>query len=152
MDGFFEYQKTRQIEVDLNDLEKRNLSIIEGAWVDAQHDGLDTSVYHADRFRMQLPLQKCSCNLDVARDIEALVKEAAPDRTVRLGLTYAKGNQVVAEGIVCWSQNGSATETPFISFLLLDEDGLVIRERRYPTLDNWPGADRLAARLGLRGK
>lgn len=152
MDAFFEYQKTRRIEVHLNNLEKRNLSIIEGAWVDAQHDGLDPSVFHADRFRLQLPLQKCSCNLHVARDIEALVKQAAPDRTVRLGLTYAKGNQVVAEGFVCWSQNGSATETPFISFLLLDDDGFIIRERRYPTLDNWPGADRLAARLGLRGK
>lgn len=149
MDGFYEYNRALQIEVNPTDLEKRNLSIVEGAWVDAQNNGLDTTVYHPDRFRMQLPLQKCSYNLDISKDIEAIVKEAAPDRKTRLGLTYAKGNQVVAEGVVSWLKDGIATETPFISFLMLDKDGLIIRERRYPAMDNWPGADKVMKRLGL---
>ena len=149
MDGFYEYNKGLQIEVNPTDLEKRNLSIIEGAWVDSQNNGLDTAVFHPDRFRMQLPLQKCSYNLDVSKNIEAIVREAAPDRRIRLGMTFAKGNQVAAEGVVSWNKDGIATETPFISFLLLDKDGLIIRERRYPAMDNWPGADKVKARLGL---
>ncbi len=64
----------------------------------------------------------------------------------------AKGNQVVAEGVVSWNRDAVATETPFISFLLLDEGGFIIRERRYPTMDNWPGAEKVKARLGLEGK
>lgn len=56
---------------------------------------------------------------------------------------------MVAEGIISWNEDGIDKESPFISFLLLDEDGLVIRDRRYPTMDNWPGADRVIARLGL---
>ena len=135
--------------VELSDMEKRNLSIIEGVWVDAQNTGLDTKVIHPERFRMQWPVQKCSCNLNIAKEVEAIVKEAAPDRKMRLGLTYAKGNQVAAEGVVSWTENGVARETPFISFLLLDQDGLIIRDRRYLTLSNWPGADKMAARLGL---
>jgi hypothetical protein len=31
---------------------------------------------------------------------------------------------------------------------LLDKDGLVIRDRRYLTMDNWPGAEKVIARLG----
>lgn len=149
MEGFYEYQRAQQIEVPVTDLEKRNLSIIEGAWVDTQNNGLDTNVFHPDRFRMQLPFQKCCYNLDISKEVEVIVKEAAPDREMRLGLTYAKGNQVVAEGIISWNEDGIDKESPFISFLLLDEDGLVIRDRRYPTMDNWPGADRVIARLGL---
>ncbi|MEE8397617.1 MAG: hypothetical protein V3S89_01345 [Desulfobacterales bacterium] len=149
MDGFYEYNRGLQIEVNPTDLEKRNLGIIEGAWADAQNDGLDSKVFHPDRFRMQLPLQKCSYNLDVSRDVEDIVKVAAPDRKIRVGMTFAKGNQVVAEGVVLWNKDGVATETPFISFLVLDKDGLIIRERRYPAMDNWPGAERVMARLGL---
>jgi len=149
MDGFYEYHRSRQISAAVTDLEKRNLSIIEGAWVDAQNTGLNTKVIHPERFRMQWPVQKCSCNLNIAKEVEAIVKEAAPDRKMRLGLTYAKGNQVAAEGVVSWTENGVAGETPFMSFLLLDKDGLIIRDRRYITLANWPGADKMAARLGL---
>ena len=149
MDRFYEYHRSRQISAAVTDLERRNLSIIEGAWVDAQNTGLNTKVIHPERFRMQWPVQKCSCNLNIAKEVEAIVKEAAPDRKMRLGLTYAKGNQVAAEGVVSWTENGVARETPFISFLLLDQDGLIIRDRRYITLANWPGADKMAARLGL---
>ena len=149
MDRFYEYHRSRQISAAVTDLERRNLSIIEGAWVDAQNTGLDTKVIHPERFRMQWPVQKCSCNLNIAKEVEAIVKEAAPDRKMRLGLTYAKGNQVAAEGVVSWTENGVARETPFISFLLLDQDGLIIRDRRYLTLSNCPGADKMAARLGL---
>jgi hypothetical protein len=149
MDELFDFQRALRIEADLSDLEKRNLSIIEGAWVDAENDGLDTKAFHPDRFRMQLPMQKCSYNLDIAKDVAAVVKEAAPDKKTRLGMTYAKGNQVVAEGVVSWSRDGSATETPFITFLLLDEDGSIIRERRYHAMESWPGADGMMQRLGL---
>jgi hypothetical protein len=149
MDRFYEYHKSRQIEGAVNEREKRNLSIVEGAWLEAQNTGLESEVFHPERFRMQLPLQKCSYNLKIAKELEAIVKEAAPDRKMRLALTYAKGNQVAAEGVVSWTEDGVAKESPFICFLLLDEDGLVIRERRYLTMDNWPGAKQMMERLGL---
>ena len=150
MDGFYDYQRSRAIEADRSDLETRNLAIVEGAWVDALNNGPTTEVFHADRFRLQLPQQAWSCNLATAMDLEAIAKEAAPDRTVRLGMTYAKGNQVVAEGVVAWTNDGVANEAAVVLFLLLDEDGLIIRGRIYPTMDNLPGGDKLAARLGLR--
>jgi hypothetical protein len=68
---------------------------------------------------------------------------------MRLGLTYAKGNQVAAEGLISWKENGLVRESPFISFLLLDKEGLIIRERRYWFLDNWPESDRVKERLSL---
>ena len=150
MDGFYDYQRSHATAVEQTDLETRNLAIVEGAWVDALHNGPTMEVFHADRFRLQLPQQACSCDLATAMDLDAMAKEAAPDRTVRLGMTYAKGNQVVAEGVFAWTKDGVANESAFISFLLLDEDGLIIRERIYPTMDNLPGGDKLAARLGLR--
>jgi len=137
------------MEVDLDATEQRNVSIVERAWVTAYNTGLHTGVFHSERFRMQLPLQKCSYNLDVSIEVEEIVKRDAPDRELRLALTYAKGNQVVAEGIVSWTENGSPKEAAFISFLLLDKDGQILRDRRYLTLDNWPGADAVIARLGL---
>ena len=149
MDQFYEYHRSRQMPVELSDLEKRNLSIIEGTWLDAYNTDLNTKVLHPERFRMQLPIQKCSYNMPIAKEVEAIVKEMAPDRKMRLALTYVKGNQVVAEGIVSWTENGVAREAPFISFLLLDKDGLVIRDRRYLTLDNWPGAVETAKRLDI---
>jgi len=149
MDRFYEYHRSRQMPVELSDLEKRNLSIIKGVWVDAYNTDLNTKVLHPERFRMQLPIQKCSYNMPIAKELETIVKEVAPDRKMRLALTYAKGNQVVAEGIVSWTEDSVAKESPFISFLLLDKDGLVIRDRRYFTMDNWPGAEKLIARLGL---
>jgi len=149
MDRFFQYHRDRQIGGVVTDLEKRNLAIIEGPWVDAYNSGVDTKVFHPERFRMQLPVQKCSYNLDIAEDIDTIIREAVPDRRMRLALTYAKENQVAAEGVVSWTENGAARESPFISFLLLDGNGKVIRERRYITLGNWPGADKIVARLGL---
>jgi len=149
MDGFYEYQRARQIDVDLDATERRNLSIVERGWVNACNTGLGTGIFHPERFRMQLPLQKCSYNLDISKEIEAIIKKDAPDREVRLALTYAKGNQVVAEGVISWTQEGDRRESPFISFLLLDKDGLIIRDRRYLSLDNWPGADDVIARLDL---
>ena len=64
-------------------------------------------------------------------------------------MTYARGNQVVAEGVLSWTEDGIQRDSPFISFLLLDADGLIIRERRYHTLSNWPGAKEISRRLGL---
>lgn len=153
MDRFYTYHRSKELPVTLTELETRNLSIVEGPWLDAQNAGLDDSpdgrLFHHERFRMQWPVQKCSCNLDIAREVETIVVDAVPDKTMRLGLAYSKGNQVVVEGIVSWTERGGARESPFISFLLLDQDGRVIRDRRYITLGNWPGADRMAVRLGL---
>ncbi len=98
---------------------------------------------------MQLPPQRCSYNLDISKKIESSIKEEAPDRKMRLAMTYAKGNQVVVESIISWTENGAFRETPFISFLLLDKDGLIIRDRRHFTLQNWPGAEKMKEQLGL---
>ncbi len=149
MDRFYEYHKSRRIGSNPTDLEKRNLEIIEQEWVDSFNTGLDTNVFHKKRFRMHLPIQKCSYNLDLFKETEQIVKEATPYPKMRLGMTYTKGNQVAVEGLVTWSKDGVAQESPFISFLLIDEEGKVIRDRRYITLSNWPGADRMGARLGL---
>lgn len=150
MDGFYDYQRDLQSGVTPTEVEKQNLSIIEGAWLDANNGRLDSNLFNPERFRMQLPLQKCSFNLAVATEVHDIVKRAAPDSSMRLALTYAKGNQVVAEGVLSWSEDGGDREAPFISFILLDGDGLVIRERRYLTMGNWPGANGVTERLGLR--
>jgi len=155
MDGYYDFHRGLQIEVAHSALEKRNLSLIEGAWLDAQNTDLDMKVFHPDRFRMQWPNQGCSFNLDILKEVETIAREAAPDKETRLGMTYAKGNQVVAECVVSWTDDGVAKEVPFISFLLLDADGLVIRERRYFSAMKWPGAgamtypgaEKIAARL-----
>jgi len=149
MDWFYEYHKSRRINSDVTDLERQGLAIVEGPWVDAYNVGLDTGIFHPDRFRMQLPVQKCSYNLGITKEIEAIAREVAPDKKMRLALTYAKGNQVVAEGVVSWTQNRAAKEAPFISFLLLDKDGKIIRDRRYITLQNWPASDKMKEQLGL---
>jgi hypothetical protein len=150
LDQFFEYHRSRRIEGAPSDLEKRNLAIVEGEWLDAWNQGLTGNLFHPERFRLQLPVQKASCNLAVAREIERVAGEAVPDRSARLGLTHAKGNQVMAEGIVAWIEKGVPRESPLVSFLLLDNSGKVIRERRYITMSNWPGADELMSRLGLK--
>ena len=147
MDSYFAHNRSLQSGIHQSDLEKRNLSIIEGAWVDARNGG-SSAVFNADRYRLQLPLWKCSCSLSVAMEIEALSKKAAPDSRMRIGMTFVKGNQVVAEGIVSRTDDGIEKESPFISFLLLDEEGLIIRERSYFDAAHWPGGDRIVARLG----
>jgi hypothetical protein len=150
MDKFYAYHRSRQIDgAALTDMEKRNLATIQGPWLDAYNTDLDTKPFHAPRFRLQLPCQKCSCNLIVATEVETIIRRAAPDRKMRLGMTYARGNQAVAEGIVSWTEDGVARESPFISFFVLDAEGKIIRDRRYITMANWPGADSMAARLGL---
>lgn len=149
MEGFYEYNRGLQTGVLLSDLEKRNLSIVEGAWIDARNNTASAKVFHPDRFRLQLPLLKCSCNLSVAAEIERLSKEAAPDRKIRIGMTFAKGDQVAAECIASWNEDGVEKESPFISFLLVDEDGMIIRERSYMNMAHWPGADKVIERLGL---
>jgi len=148
-DKLYEYQKTKQFEVRLSDLEKRNLSIIEGEWLEGYNTGFTTKLFHPQRFRMQLPPQKCSYNLTIAKEIETIVKEQAPDRKMQIAMSYAKGNQVVVEAIISWTENGVFKETPFLSFLLLDKDGLIIRDRRHITLQNWPAAEKMKERLGL---
>jgi len=149
-DLLYDYQKTKQLELKLSDLEKKNLSIIEGEWLESYNAGFDTEPFHPKRFRMQLPPQKCSYSLTVAKEIETIIKEEAPDRKMRFAMSYAKGNQVVVEGIISWTEKGVFRETPFISFLLLDKDGLIIRDRRHITLQNYPGADMMKKRLGLQ--
>lgn len=149
VDKLYDYQKTKQLEVKLNDLEKRNLSIIKDEWLKAYNTNLDMKVFHPKRFRTQLPPQRCSYNLEITKEIETIVKEAAPDREMRLVMSYAKGNQVVVEAIISWTEDGVFRETPFISFLLLNKDGLIIRDRRHITFQNWPGADKMKERLGL---
>lgn len=150
MQEFVEYQKSLQTEeIKLSDLERQNLSVVEEAWVESLNSGLDETYFHADRFRMQWPHQKCSFNFEIAKEIVDIEKEAAPGRKMELLMTYAKGNQVIAEGVLSWTEDGIQRDAPFISFLLLDKDGLIIRERRYHTLSNWPGAEEVARRLGL---
>ena len=65
-------------------------------------------------------------------------------------MTFAKGNQVAAECIASWTEDGVEKESPFISFLLLDADGLIIRERSYLNMAHWPGAAKTTERLGLQ--
>jgi hypothetical protein len=111
--------------------------------VEAYNTGLDRSIFHPDRYRVQLPLQKVSYSGEKSAEIEAAIKQAVPDRRLQVILDYAKGNQVVAECIISWTENGVYKETPFISFLMLDEDGLIIRDRTYPFMAHWPGASQM---------
>jgi hypothetical protein len=147
LDAFFAYHRARQQPVETSPIERRNLATVEGPWLDRCNGG-GAEVLHPDRFRMQLPLQKRSCNLQVARELAA-VEGATADREFRLAMTYAKGNQVVAEGSASWTEGGIRLASPFISFFLLDRDGLIVRERRYLTLGHWPGAATIRTRLGL---
>ena len=149
-DRLYDYQKAQQLDIKLSDLEKKNLSIIEGGWLDTCNTGFDTELFHPERFRMQLPPQKCSYNLKIAKKIEEIIKEVVPDRKMHLAMSYAKGNQVVVEGIISWTEKGIFKESPFISFLLLDKDGLIIRDRRHITLQNWPAAEKMKKQLGLQ--
>jgi hypothetical protein len=148
-DQLFDYQKTKQLALNYNNLEKINLSIIENDWLEDYNSGFDTKIYHSKRFRMQLPPQKCSYNLKIAEKVEDMVKEEAPDRKMRIAMSYAKGNQVVVEGIISWTEKGVFKESPFLSFLLLDKDRLLIRERRHLTLQNWPAANKIRELLDL---
>jgi len=144
-DAYFNRYSDRKAEPKLTDLENRNRKIIGGAWVDACNNNRDSSVFHPDRYRVQLPLQKISYNAEKSAQIEEAIKQAVPDRQMRVILDYAKGNQVIAECVISWTENGVYKETPFISFLMLDDDGLIIRDRRYLVMAHWPGADQMPA-------
>lgn len=148
LDTFLNRYKSKKIEGTLTDLEKQNKETVEIRWVDA-HNNLDYSLFHPERYRVQLPLQKISYNLEISKEIETRIKKALPDRKIRTVITYAKGNQVVAEGIMSWTDGGIYRESPYLSFLLFDKDGLIIRERSYINLAHWPGASELSNIVGL---
>lgn len=140
LDIFLTRYKTRRIVEKLDDIERRNKEITERTWIDA-HNNLEFSLFHSERYRAQLPLQKLSYNIEIAKELESNIKKSTPDRKIRAINTYAKGNQVVAEGIMSWTENGIYKESPFISLLLFDKDGLIIRERSYFNLAHWPGVE-----------
>lgn len=146
IDQFFDYHRSRRLRADHSNLERRNLHRIESAWLAAYNGDANMDIYHPERFRLQLPVQKCSCNFAIAEDIEHATRQLGCK--MRLGMTYAKGNQVVAEGVVSWNANGKSEAVPFISFFLLDQDGLIIRERRYLTLEYWPVASAISGAFG----
>jgi len=149
LDAYYNRYKDRRIEPDLTDLEKRNRDIVEGRWLDAYNTTLHRGVFHPQRYRVQLPLQNASFSGKIAEQIEGRIKKTVPDRKMRLVFTYARGNQVVVEGIISWSEEGAYQETPFISFLLFDKDGLIIRDRSYVNLGHFPGADEIVKILRL---
>jgi hypothetical protein len=148
LDTFFNRYQNRKVHGDLTALELRNKEFIENQWVAAYNNGTD-SVFHKERYRRQLPLQKVSYNLEVSSEIEVSVREQFPDRRLRTVFTYAKGNQVVAECIMSWTEDNVYKEAPFISFLLFDKEGYIIRDRSYITLEHWPGASSIAQKLRL---
>lgn len=134
----YAYSKTF-IEVnDMTPEEKRNKEIADGAWI-ASYDSLDTGIYHPVRYRMQLPMQKISYNLDYWKKIEKEVKEKTPSRKITQLMSYAKGNQVSIECLMSWTdEDGVYREIPYITWLLFDKDGKIIRERRYFDVEYWP--------------
>jgi len=148
LDIFLNRYKSKKLEGTLTNLERQNKETVETRWVDA-HNNLDYSLFHPERYRVQLPLQKVSYNLEMSKEIETGIKKAVPDRKMRTVITYAKGNQVVAESIMSWTEGDIYKESPYISFLLFDKDGLIIRERSYINLAHWPGASELSKIAGL---
>jgi hypothetical protein len=142
LEVFLTRYNNRRIVEKLDDIEKRNKEIIERRWADA-HNNLDFSLFHPERYRVQLPLQKLSFNIEISKELESNIKKSTPDCNTRAINVYAKGNQVVAEGIMSWTEKGIYKESPFISLLLFDKDGLIIRERNYFNLAHWPGADEI---------
>lgn len=149
LDAYFNRYKDKIIKEDLSELEKRNKRTVEGPWVDAYNTDLERSIFHPKRYRVQLPLQKVSFSGKIAEEIEKKIKEISPDRKITMVTSYAKGNQVVVESIISWTDEGVDYETPFIAFLLFDEEGLIIRDRSYITLDHFPGASEIEKILGL---
>lgn len=143
LDVFLNRYKSKKLEANLTNLEKKNKETVETRWIEA-HNNLDKTLFHTDRYRVQLPLQKVSYNLEISQKIEESIKKAAPDRQMREVITYAKGNQVVAEGIMSWTEGGVYKESPYLSCLLFDKDGLIIRERTYINLVHWPGASEIS--------
>jgi hypothetical protein len=148
LDIYLNRYKNKRIEGILTDIEKQNRITTEGKWVDA-HNNLEYSLFHNERYRVQLPLQKISYNREISKTVDTNILKAFPDRKIRPVVTYAKGNQVIAECIMAWTERGIYKESPFISLLLFDKDGLVIRERRYINLAHWPGSIEITKITGL---
>jgi hypothetical protein len=148
LDTYLNRYNGRKVERKLDSMEKRNQQFTEGPWVNA-YSTLDTRIFHPQRYRKQLPLQKISYKLNTSKQIESKIKEASPDRKIRTVNIYPAGNQVVTECIISWTESGIYKETPFISFLLFDQEGLIIRDRSYITLDHWPGSAQVAKELGI---
>jgi len=148
LEEFLNRNKSIMQDRKLNPLEKRNKELTEGKWVDA-FNYLKTDIFHRDRYRRQWPCQHISFKLTTAQKVDSVVKEIAPDRKMWPVHTYAYGNQVATECILSWTENGIYKETPFISFLLFDEDGLIIRDRSHITLDHFPGAVKIAKELNV---
>jgi len=149
LDTFFNRYQSRKVDGDMTATELRNKEFIEKEWAEAYNNCTD-SVFHKERYRKQLPLQKVSYNLEVSKEIESRAREEVPDRRLRTVLIYAKGNQVIAECIISWTEDNVYKETLFISFLLFDKEGCIIRDRSYITLEHWPGAKNIAKKLGLK--
>jgi hypothetical protein len=80
-----------------------------------------------------LPLQKVSYSGEVSKEIETKIRERAPDRDLRIIDAYPKGNQVVVECALSWTEAGIWKETPFIAFLLETLSG-----RRSATISHKP--------------
>jgi hypothetical protein len=139
--NFLNRYADRDIEVAHTKMETRNLQIIEETWIDAFNSGSPGDCIHPARYRVQLPLQKISYGAAKSEEIERAIMQAVPDRQIQLVRIYAKGNQIVVECVISWTEDGVYRETPFIAFLLLDQNGLIIRDRRYLSLDHWPGAE-----------
>lgn len=139
LDAYYERHRSIMTYGELSEIERRNKGLVEGAWLNAYNTNSGRGVFHPERLRVQLPQQNISYNSQKAEQIEARVKQAAPDRDMRLVDAHAKGNQVIAEGIVSWTEDGVYKESPFLTFLLFDKDGLIIRDRRYINTDHWPG-------------
>ena len=148
LEAYLNRNKSIMQDRKLNSLEKRNKELTEGKWVDA-FNSLKTDIFHRDRYRRQWPCQHISFKLATAQKVDSIVKKMAPDRKMWPVHTYAYGNQVAAECIISWTEKGIYKETPFISFLLFDKDGLVIRDRSHITLDHFPGAVEIAGELDV---
>ena len=132
-------------ENQMTEVEARNRAVAETAWAKSAND-FDRSIYHADRFRMHLPMQKISYSLDYAEKIAREIKAAVPSAENEILLTAAKGNQVVVESLKSWTDaNGVYREIPYIIWLLFDADGKIIRERSYFDANYWPGGEIIQA-------
>jgi len=148
LDTYFNRYNNRRIFADLTKMENRNKEIVENLWLKACNV-LDGKVFNVQRYRRQLPLQKVSYKLATSNEVEKIILKEAPDRKIRIIHAYAKGNQVIVECIISWTEADVYKETPFLSFLMLDSDGLIIRDRSYITLDHWPAAMQIAGKLDI---
>jgi hypothetical protein len=148
MEAFLKRAESATKHRDLNAVEKRNTQLTESQWVQS-FNSHKFDIFHPDRYRRQWPVQHMSYKLATVRKIDAILETAVPDRKLRPVYMYAYGNQVAAECVVSWTDKGVYKETPVISFLLFDKDGLIIRERTHINLDHFPGAAEIERELSI---